>query len=424
MIKKKRFHILAIVLLCVYAVPSQSITVDDIARIEQQAQQAIAHDELTTACTLYKKILEFMPNNAQAHNNVAYALSRSGNNKEAIKHYQKTIELDGQKQPAAHLGLAKAALATGNFTDGWHHFEWRLANRKAYQQAFGYLSLKPSDIKGKKILIRAEWGLGDMMQFMRYAQLLKQDGATVFIQAFDPLIQLLKRCPFFDHVISISDAIPKVDIQIPLLSMPLFYHTELETIPASIPYMFADPALITHWHKQLAAKKTKLNVGLCWHAKPIYIEDHRCTRRSIPLAAFSILAHNDISFYSLQKEHGTDELKKINSSSFNLHTFDDDFDVTHGRFADTAAVIMNMDLIISADTSIVHLAGALGKQVWVLLPYAAEWRWLPEHPDYAHASHTPWYPHNMRLFKQQEPGNWTTVLQEVKQELITLLKKA
>ncbi|MDR3550798.1 MAG: glycosyltransferase family 9 protein, partial [Candidatus Babeliales bacterium] len=275
--------------------------------------------------------------------------------------------------------------------------------------------------KGKRVLIRAEWGLGDMIQFMRYAKILKHAGATVILQAFDPLLQLFKRCDFLDGVIGQHDSIPPVDIHIPLLSLPLICGTILETIPADIPYIFADPILIDYWHEKLKSDEN-LKVGICWHSKPIYIEDHMFTRRSIALEEFIPLALEHVSFYSLQKEFGTDEIQKIASSPLAVATFDDDFDVSHGRFSDTAAVIMNMDLVITADTSIVHVAGALGKQVWVLLPYAAEWRWLPSHPKYAHSSSTPWYP-NMRLFRQTTPGDWTAVIHEVRQALIKLVKK-
>jgi len=429
----------------------------DLSRLEQLGNNAIAQDDLLAACTAYKKLAIAKPNNENILNTTAYVLSRTNQNQEAIHYYKAAL----QKNPSlhtAHLGMAKAELATGNFKDGWYNFEWRLGNREAYQQAFGYLKLKPRDVKGKRVLIRAEWGLGDMVQFMRYAKLLKQEGAYVILQAFDPLIKLFSRCDFLDKIIGVSDPIPPTDAQIPLLSLPLLFNTTLKTslrlstssdlatlrkssglkansgvypeqgewdrqaIPAQIPYIFADPHLIQQWKKELT-HDSNFRVGLCWHAKPIYIEDHMFTRRSIPLEAFIPLALPHISFYSLQKEFGVDETQRIASSSLKVHTFNDDFDVTHGRFMDTAAVIMNLDLVISADTSIVHVAGALGKQVWVLLPYAAEWRWLPSHPDYAQSSHTPWYPNNMRLFKQKEPGNWSTVIAEVKQALIELLKE-
>jgi len=386
--------------------------------LEKIGQAAIAHDELLLAENIYKKLTQLHPENYNTLNTMAYILSRINKNHEAITYYKAALAKNPEGANA-HLGLSKALLAIGEFQEGWQEFEWRLARRQDYQKAFGYLRLQPHQLKGKRVLIRAEWGLGDMIQFMRYAQLLKKEGAIVYIQAFDPLINLFKQCDFLDGIIGTSDPIPPIDFHIPLMSLPLICNTTLKNIPAQIPYIFAQPALIDHWHKELKSD-AQLKVGICWHAKPIYIEDHLFTRRSIPLEAFIPLALDSVDFYSLQKEFGTDEIEKIASSPLHVHTFNEDFDKTHGRFADTAAVIMNVDVVISADTSIVHVAGALGKPVWVLLPYTAEWRWFPCHPAYEHSSSTPWYP-NMRLFKQTEPGNWTTVIEEVKAELKKLV---
>lgn len=372
------------------------------------AQQAIRNDQLPQALEFYTKALTIDPSDSTVLYNCGYIYTRLNDNKNAIACYQKSLALVPDNG-RAKLGLSKALLACGNFDQAWPIFEDRLANPKLMQQAFGYLHVDLARCTGKKILLRSEWGLGDMVHFVRYAKLLHDLGAYVIVQAFDPLVKLFSLCPYIDRVISIGDPIPANGIQIPMMSLPLLFKTTLDTIPAPIPYLFADQDLIQYWAHELERDK-RYKIGICWHAKPIYLEDHINTRRSIPLAAFATLENLPISFYSLQKEYGMDELQ----SFANMQKMPADFDESHGRFMDTAALIMNLDLIISADTSIVHIAGALGKEVWVLLPYAPEWRWLPGVAGFEEKS--PWYK-NMRLFKQKKPGDWQAVISEVKSEL-------
>ena len=254
-----------------------------------------------------------------------------------------------------------------------------------------------------------EWGLGDMMQFIRYARLIKSYGATITVQTFKPLIPLFKLCPFLDDIISFDDYQPFATIRIPMLSLPMIFDTTLQTIPTDIPYLQADKQLTQQWQQTLANDKN-FKIGICWHAKPIYLEDHKHTRRSIPLTDFIPLSFvPGISFYNLQKIHGTDELNDL-PYYFKVHDFGDALDTQNGNFMDSAALIKNLDLVISADTSIVHLAGALGVPTWVALPYTAEWRWLQNRSD------TPWYP-TVQLFRQTIPGDWSTVIQEIKDKL-------
>ncbi len=388
---------------------------DDIAHLERLAFACIEYDDLDQGAQLYQHIVTKRPENEVALNNYAYVLTRINQPAQSIIYYQQLLtKLDSTQ---ARLGLSKALLACGDFAQGWHEFECRFPDRAAYQKEFGYYNLKPQDLKNKRVLLRAEWGFGDMIQFIRYAQLIKQEGAKqVLMQTFEALVPLFSRCPFIDYVFAVGDPIPDAHVHIPLLSLPMIFNTNIDTIPADIPYLTADPTLIEYWKQQLQ-HDTHFKIGLCWHAKPIYIEDHKHTRRSIPIKEFLPLSSlSNVSFYSLQKEFGLDELNSI-KNEFPIHDFGNEFDKTHGRFMDTAAVIKNLDLIMCADTSIVHIAGALGSKVWLLLPYAAEWRWLPGHPDYGQASITPWYPNNVRLFRQKEPGNWTSVIHEIKNEL-------
>lgn len=400
-----------------YADKILAIEPNNTLMLDKKAQAFIALSDLENAIKTYEQYMLINPTNTTVLNNYAYLLCHANKSDAAIALYQKFLSFENvPTHDTAKLGLAKAYLACGDFAHGWQGLEYRFPNPQEYQQAFGYLKYRPEDLAGKSILIRAEWGFGDMIQFVRYASLLKKLKAKeIIVQSFDALAQIFSSCPFIDRVITQRESIPNVDCQIPCMSLPLFFNTTLETIPAPIPYLYADPTLVNLWHQKLS-HDTKFKIGLCWRSKPLdWFENYVQTRRTIPLEVFAPLAqHTDISIYSLQRECDISHENIVDScKALGIATFDKDFDTIHGRFMDTAAVIQNLDLIITADTSIVHLAGALGKKVWVLLPYAPEWRWLPCLEGYHAATTTPWYPDNMRLFRQHEPGNWHHVIEDV-----------
>jgi hypothetical protein len=379
-------------------------------QMQDQAQIALRNDQLSDALDMYKQLSITLPAEDTVYYNCGYIQTRLNLNLEAIQSYKQSLALSPSNNQTK-LGLSKSLLACGYFDQAWPLFEYRLTQPELIQQAFGYLKISLASIQGKRVLIRSEWGLGDMVHFLRYAKLLHDHGAHIIVQTFEPLVPLFSLCDYIDQVIAVGNPIPPSDVQIPMLSLPMLCGTGLHNIPAPIPYLRAEPNLIDYWKKELAKDTIPYKIGICWHAKPIYLEDHATTRRSIPLACFAPLTEIPVSLYSLQKEFGMEEVASLPS----MHTMIDDFDKTHGRFMDTAALIMNLDLIISADTSIVHIAGALGKDVWVLLPYAPEWRWLPGLEGYE--TSTPWYP-RMRLFRQKKPGNWDQTIQEIKNELM------
>ncbi|MFC1845764.1 tetratricopeptide repeat protein [Candidatus Dependentiae bacterium] len=369
--------------------------------------------EIEKAFSTYRALLKINPKDNKVLYNIACTLKIMGMMHEAASLYEKVIAIDPDYH-MAHIGLAKAYLATGNFKRGWEEFEWRYDNPKKFRQPKRDLA----EFVGKKVLVRSEWGLGDTMQFFRYTQLLKQAGATVIVETFAPLIQLFSLCDYVDLVTNINEKTkPGYDIQIPMLSLPMIFDTTEETIPINIPYLQADQNLVDYWHKQLKTSEPVIKIGLCWQAKQnIFVEKQPRTRRSILLQQFAPLAQVDnVVFYSLQQQNGIDQLDNL-PEGFIVQTFDTDFDKTHGRFMDSAAVIKNLDLVISVDTSIVHLAGALGTDVWVLLPHSAEWRWMLNRSD------TPWYP-NMRLFRQPKPGDWLSVINNIKHALEQFAEK-
>jgi len=370
--------------------------------------------QLDEALGIYQKILILHPTATTAFYNIAYVLKRQGYVPEAVD-ILKTIIEKNPEHTQAHLSLGLCYLTLGNFDDGWREYEWRWETTKGRIPRF---YAKPvwdgSDLKGKTILVIAEQGLGDSFQFIRYAKILKNMGARVIFKSRPELVELLSLCDYIDEIIANTSTLPDFDVHIPLMSIPLVLKTREETIPAEIPYLTADSDLTAQWKQKLSADKN-FKIGICWQGNANYSTQFlRSTvaAKSMSVKFFEPLAKlPGVSLYSLQKIFGTDQLKDLDKS-VTIHDFGPNFDKR--RFMDTAAVIKNLDLIITVDTSISHLAAALGAPTWIILPEPADWRWMLKRLD------TPWYP-NVRLFRQQRTGDWTTVIQHIIQALMDLL---
>lgn len=370
----------------------------------------IEQNQIEQAAAIYLELYKRMPTNKILPYNIGWCLSILHKHDIAVSFYLKALALDDDYD-YAHLGISKAYLAIGEYQKAWPHFERRMADYKKYVSRINVSRMTLQDIVGKRVLILSEWGLGDMMHFLRFAKELKKAGASqVFVHAFEPLVPLLRMCDYIDGVFTANEYVPAHDIQIPMMSLTYLFNTSLNTIPRDFPYLKADETLIKEW-APLFADKSKMHIGICWGAKKIFLEDHPYTRRSIPLALFAPLADiPNISFYSLQKVYDTDQLATL-PEGFVVHDFGPDFDEKNGRFMDTAAVMEHLDLVLSVDTSVIHLAGNLYKKpVWVLLPYSAAWWWLYDRTD------TPWYP-TMRFFRQPKPLDWHSVFVSVKSAL-------
>ncbi|MDP3889316.1 MAG: tetratricopeptide repeat protein [bacterium] len=366
------------------------------------------------AISTYMEILALNPNNYIALYNIGYTLKKQGHFKEAGDIFEKIIAVK-PGYAAAHFSLALALLTMGEFERGWQEYEWRWKNYNEVPKQFTDPVWDGCDPKGKTIFVYAEQGLSDTLQFIRYAKLLKERGATIIFETQKPLVPLLLLCPYLDKVVTQQDPTVKFDFHIALMSLPLIFNTTVETIPAEIPYLYASEQLVDQWKEKLA-HDTHFKIGICWHGNVHYKLPALKTameEKSITLESFAPLANiKGVSLYSLQKNDDTQEIEAIHDS-FTVHTFAHDFDETHGRFMDTAALIKNLDLVITIDTAIAHLAGGLGVPTWLLLPEPADWRWLLR-------TDTPWYP-NMRLFRQPERGNWHHVIQKVVDALSTQL---
>lgn len=387
-----------------------------IANFFDHIQECMDNDRLEEALESYITINNKGVDASVINYDIAHISSMVGKHAQSLAYYEKAHAQE-PNNTVYLFSYAKALLALGNFEKGLPLFEYRFADTAKTHAVYQYMGLKPQDFTGKSVVILSEWGYGDYMQFIRYVKLIREyHPKKILVHTFPQLVKLFSLCPYIDEVLSFEINPPVADLYVPYLSLPLIFKTTLETIPAPIPYLYTDPHLTAYWKNKIADDH-HFKVGICWQAKKIFLEDHIHSRRSLPLSLMAELAQiPNVSLYSLQKGAGHEQLVTI-PPSITIYDFDQELDQEHGCFMDTAALIKNLDLVISADTSIVHLAGALGKPVWVLLPHVAEWRWLSERTD------TPWYPQTMRLFRQPKPGDWRSVIDEVKRALTVLIEE-
>jgi Flp pilus assembly protein TadD len=309
----------------------------------------------------------------------------------------------------SHLNLACTLLLAGRMADGWEHFEWRWKT-KLSERARDYSTLwKGEPIRGRAILLHAEQGLGDTLQFCRYAPRLAAAGAKVILQVPPALVRLLSRLPGVTATVARGDPLPPFDLHCPLMSLPRASGTTLDTIPGA-PYLEAEPALSATWRERLAGLPG-VKVGLVWAGGRRANPDLAAidARRSITLNMLAPLGEvPGVSFISLQKGEPAAQAAS-HPPDLALH----DFTAELGDFADTAALVDALDLVISVDTSVAHLAGGLGKPVWLLNRFDTDWRWLLNRDD------SPWYP-TLRQFRQPSPLDWEGVIVALREALSRL----
>ena len=348
--------------------------------------------------------------------NRACALAELGRHDQALEDYRVALDLAPGK-PEAELAAAVCRLTLGDFERGWAQYEarHRIKDRRHYARSFDHpqpLWLGDTPLAGKTILLRGEQGLGDILQFCRYAPMVKALGARVVLEAEAPLMRVLRTLDGVDALVAHGDPLPHFDLHCPLMSLPLAFGTTVETIPAAVPYLAAEPDLVAAWAARLGPK-TRPRVGLVWSGGVRH--DHvdfgaLNERRNIPLARLAPFKGLDIDFVSLQKgDPAEGELATLVAAGWDGPDIRD-LTAQIGDFADTAALIESLDLVLAVDTSTAHMAGALGRPVWILSRYDACWRWLNRRED------SPWYP-TARLFHQAAFGDWDAVVDRVRAAL-------
>lgn len=364
--------------------------------------------DIATSSEIFKKLHEFFPQSATVAYNYAQSLHELTCYRQASELLEHALSIQPDALDVQNL-LAVCYLALGEYEEGWKLYEsrWGKPDKKAFKMPCPRWDGVGS-LKGKKIALLNEGALGDCIQFVRHAQLIKQMDAYVIVQVPPALQKLLSNCPFIDKVITQSDSFGSIDYYASLMSLPALCGTTIRSVPANIPYIFSDATLINHW-QPFFLQTTTFNVGICW-AADIENDANRppLAKRSIPPELFETLAHiPNISLYNLQKSDITPGF---------MHNFGADLDTKHGRFMDTAAIISHLDLIISVDTAIAHLSGAVGKPTWLILPYKADWRWMENS-----VPTSPWYP-SMKIFRKKMHEDWSAVIDSIKIELSELVK--
>jgi tetratricopeptide (TPR) repeat protein len=363
-------------------------------------QALLAHGDLEPALAHCREAVRLRPDSADAHTALGLVHADQGRLDEALACYARALELDPER-PEAHRNRALAWLQQGDFARGWPEYEWRWRCRELPPRPFPQPRWDGGPLEGKTILLQAEQGLGDTIQFVRYAPLVRAHGGTVVVVCQRPLLRLLESCPGIDRLVAQGDPLPPFDVQMPLLSLPLIVRTDLSTLPADVPYLRPDPALVERWHGQLAARPG-LKIGIAWQGSGRHRKDRA---RSIPLGQFEVLARVDgVRLVSLQKGPGSEQRRAL-ADRFPVAELPG-LDERVGPFVETAAVLPSLDLVVCCDSAVGHLAGALGVACWLALPFAPDWRWLLGRED------SPWYPRH-RLFRQDRPGDWDTVFRRI-----------
>lgn len=350
------------------------------------------------------RALALKPDFADAYVNRALAFHETRQHQAAMVNYNKAIALQPNLR-VAHRNLGHLHLLLGDYEKGWEEFEWRLRDDegKIRQSTFSQpLWLGRESLKGKTILLYSEQGLGDTIQFCRYVKLVADLGARVILQTQRPLTKLLASLDGVAALVTKNSVLPPFDFHCPLMSLPLVFRTRVDNIPAASGYLKADAGRIELWRAKLGTR-TKLRVGLVWSGNPVQKNNHN---RSIPLEVLTGLLDSRFEYVRLQKDVNEAD-RKILAANPAIRRFELD------DFSDTAALCELLDLVISVDTSVAHLAGALGRPVWIPLCFNADWRYLLERAD------SPWYA-SARLYREDRLKGWAEVVANIRADLMQL----
>jgi hypothetical protein len=360
---------------------------------------------LDAAVACYQRAVQIDPNFFDAYNNLGNGLRAQGKLASSVSCYEQAMKLKPDN-PQIRLSRAMSWLQMGDFERGWAEFEWRLKCKEYAIPVFEQPRWDGGALEGQTILLYADHGLGDTLQFIRYAPLVQERGGRVVVACQKKIARLLASCPGVEQVVVERSQIPEFAVYAPLMSLPLIFRTTLSSVPTRVPYLKAEAEAIGRWRAELDTSGG-FKIGVAWQGNPQYRRDRE---RSYRLAELETVAQvSGVRLLSLQGIYGLEQLEEVKYR----------FAVTNlgeklSDFMDIAAVMRSLDLVITPDTSLVHLAGALGVPVWLAVSFAPEWRWLD------HRSDSPWYP-SMRLFRQKKWDEWGDVFERMTDELRIIL---
>jgi tetratricopeptide (TPR) repeat protein len=346
----------------------------------------------------YERLLKRKHDHVDARNNLANVLLELSRPEEAMRAYEQVVRLD-PRHPEANWNLGLAQLQMGEWRKGWRNYEWRFHQPLSPPEARSTPRWDGSPLEGRTILLTAEQGLGDLLQFFRYVPLVAALGGRIVLECHEPLAAIAARLPGVCGALVKGDPAPDHHFWAPLLSLPAILN--LEQPPREVPYVTVDPGRSERWRRRLLGDESKgrIRVGVTWSGNPRFKANAKRSLTPADVRALTSGLETRAMFYSLQK--GAPPVAGANL----LELHDDP-----SSLEDVAAIVANLDLVISVDTSIAHLAGALAKPVWTMLAQAADWRWMTQRDD------SPWYP-TMRLFRQRTRGDWNPVIEAVRREL-------
>lgn len=357
----------------------------------------------------YEKVMSLVPTSAGAYTNKGLAMQGLKNFDEALQNFDKAIELNPEMADP-HWNKALLKILKGEYEEGWQLYEYRRYKQDLkgsypiYEQP---LWLGQESIADKTLYIYPEQGLGDFIQFCRYVPLVENLGARVVLKVPNALYATIKTMGLNARIVRNDEKVDEFDFHCPIMSLPLAFKTTVETIPNKIPYFFSDPFKRDYWQRKFAYASNSLKVGLVWSGSKDHKKDHD---RSLRLEQLAPILDLPVTFYSMQKE--VRQQDKITLSKFDhIQQYHEELN----DFSDTAAMVDCLDLIISVDTSVAHLAGAMGKNVWILISYLPDYRWMLDRED------TPWYP-TASLFRQANVGDWDSAILNVRKALEDLFE--
>ena len=353
------------------------------------------------AAASHRRAVELTPDSADAYYNLGLALRDTGQLDEALVCFAKTLAMN-LDHAGCHFDRSLTLLQNGDLKEGFEEYEWRWKVDGNPPREFDQPEWGGEELGGKTILLHNEQGFGDMIQFARYIPLVKERGGTIIVVVQPQLSRLFSTIEGVSQVVNAGADTPRFDVQAPMMSLARIFATTPETVPAKTPYLSAPDAFAGQLPATLSSQ---LKVGIAWAGRATHQND---ARRSCPFNFFTeLMGLSDVSLYSLQIGRAAADI-----AGHGCEAFVTDLGSKMNDFADTAAVIGHLDLVISVDTAIAHLAGAMAKPVWVALPHPGDWRWMQD------GDTSPWYP-TMKLFRQPASGDWAAVFENLKTALTT-----